>query len=205
MPIRSGASSSSPSFDSLRTTLTFLLSSFFPLHFFNDTSICLPIMRFSLIISLVAILVVSSLAAAAPALEKRQDRPILPAACSTYDGEIDQNWDGPAELIHDVSQGGNLEKFSYVDVTRVIFDAPYIDTEYTYTIRAGTGKLAKSELFVESVRSKGKGLGQQFIVSFYDKKDVKLVSYWITPNFRCTTQSPFNADAVGKIVVHSRF
>lgn len=74
---------------------------------------------------------------------------------------------------------------------------------FWYTFNVEIGKLKNSDLYVEVVRSSGKGEGQQFVVNFLDKDINLLKAYWIMPNQRCNTKSTFDASQVYKVTLDS--
>jgi GNAT superfamily N-acetyltransferase len=75
--------------------------------------------------------------------------------------------------------------------------------DYDYTIAAGVDTTSGSKVVVQ-VSLRGKGLGQQLLVTYLDRNKSVLRSYWIWPNQRCTVESPFPASLVDTIKVSSR-
>jgi hypothetical protein len=150
----------------------------------------------------------------------RGERIVRPVECAEYNSFIDKgiDWklaqdiethrDVPESVLEgEAKEEGGLYKTAYLhsNIPQAGKGGEQED-HYMYSFHFGVGCAKDSQLFIECDRKKGKGLGQQFRVNFYDKDDSAIVlrSYWIIPNQRCTTKSPFAAAQVGHITVDYR-
>jgi hypothetical protein len=115
-------------------------------------------------------------------------------------GELSTNDPNPHLLRSGIYKMGDRE------IVREKMQGMTHPSAYTYSFFAGAGKDRGSEGYIDVKRTKGKGLGQQFRISFRAKSDPSraLGSFLAYPNKRCTFKSPFRAEEVHSISVWSR-
>lgn len=75
---------------------------------------------------------------------------------------------------------------------------------YTYTFKTGNTEKGKKKIYIESRRSTGKGLGQQFRVKYWDVNGNELGTWWMMPNQHCTTDVTFDPTSISSVSVDSR-
>lgn len=141
-------------------------------------------------------------------------RPIKSTICKEYKVEEDEKWmwSQLGFLLPETTNKVDLYRSIVVKVRRNGANGARrrkrSTTHYTYTISGGILAIdsASPQAFAKIERAHGKGLGQAFVISFYDANINKkiLKQYKIYPNEECKIPSPFTAAQLGKISVWAK-
>lgn len=116
--------------------------------------------------------------------------------CVPHDDNPAELWESWGILKHDEKTApGSIQKTDYKTVIQNKGSGSNENTNYMYTLHAGIGKLDPAQpndvvFMAKADRTEGKGLGQQFKVSFWgqDKNDGRkglMAAFWIMPQQVC--------------------